>query len=504
MESRRAAPRKLAAMARGLSKTRLMSFLQCPRQLWLQEHRPDLAPPIDAETQALFDTGHAVGAIARQTYDHGAGAMIEYDAGLAAAMAETERLLRDPSVTPVFEATFQRAGLLVRTDVLERSGQSSPRVIEVKASTKVKDEHVTDCAIQAWVLEPTRVRPTSMALAHVDNRFVYRGDGNYSGLLVEKDINENVAAQVPEVPKWLRNAMRTLAAEEPRVPVGVHCSSPYACPFTAYCWPGTDYPLTDLPGIGRKLDALVARGYVDVRDVPDGMISGADQERVRAAIRSGKPIVDRHALRAELSALPYPRHHLDFETISFAVPIWAGTRPYQQLPFQWSLHIEKSARGQPEHAECLDLSGAAPMRHVAERLIEAVGPTGPVLMYTSFERQCLATLATCCPDLAARLEAISDRLVDLHPIIKRNYCHPDMHGSWSIKAVLPAIAPDMDYALLDEIQDGGAAQRAYLEAIHPATPATRRAEIRERLLRYCAHDTLAMVRLAGWCQGSFR
>jgi hypothetical protein len=190
--------------------------------------------------------------------------------------------------------------------------------------------------------------------------------------------------------------------------------------------------------------------------------------------------------------------------VSFAVPIWAGTRPYQQLPFQWSLHIEKSARGQPEHAECLDLSGAAPMRHVAERLVEAVGPTGLVLMYTSFERQCLATLATCCPDLAARLEAISGRLVDLHPIIKRNYCHPDMHGSWSIKAVLPAIAPDMDYALLDEIQDGGAAQRAYLEAIHPATPATRRAGIRERLLRYCAHDTLAMVRLARWCQGTSR
>jgi hypothetical protein len=478
-----------------------MSFRQCPRRLWLETHRPELAPPLDPATQALFDTGHAVGAVAHRLYDRGAGALVEYDAGLAAAMKTTDRLLRDPKVTPIFEATFEREGLLVRADVLERQGHSA-RVVEVKASTSVHEEHVDDCAIQAWVLEASRARPRAIALAHVDNRFVYPGDGDYTGLLVEEDLTTDASAMASDVPRWLHAARRALAGDEPPVTHGSRCSKPYDCPFVGHCWPHAEFPLTDLPGIGRKLDDFVARGYADVRDVPEELISGADQSRFWRAVRTGKPIIDRVALRAELAGLPYPRYHLDFETISFAVPIWPGTRPYQQLPFQWSLHVEPSAHEVAAHFACLDLSGNAPMRDVASSLVDAVGPVGPVFMYTGFERQCLATLASFCTDLAEPLGRIADRLVDLHPIVKRHYCHPGLHGSWSIKAVIPTIAPDMDYSRLDEIQDGGAAQRAYLEASDPSTPAPRRAEIRERLLRYCAHDTLAMLRLARWCAGS--
>lgn len=488
-------------MARGLSKTRLMSFRQCPRRLWLETHRPGLAPPPDPATQALFDTGHAIGTVAHRLYDRGAGALVEYDGGLAAAMKMTDRLLRDPQVTPIFEATFEREGLLVRTDVLERQDHAN-RVVEVKASTSVHEEHVEDCAIQAWVLEATRARPRAIALAHVHNQFVYGGDGNHAGLLVEQDVTAEALARAGEVPKWLHSARGALAGEEPRVRHGSRCFKPYRCPFIGHCWPKAEFPLTDLPGVGRKLDDFVARGYADVRDVPEELISGTDQARFWNVVRASRPAVDHAALRAELAGLPYPRYHLDFETISFAVPAWPGTRPYQQVPFQWSLHVERSAQGEPAHLDCLDLSGEAPMRHVASRLVDAVGPVGPVFMYTGFERQCLATLAAFCTDLAEPLGRIAARLLDLHPIVKRHYCHPDLHGSWSIKAVIPTIAPDMDYSRLDEIQEGGAAQRAYLEAIDPATPAPRRDAIRERLLRYCAHDTLAMVRLARWCAGS--
>jgi hypothetical protein len=148
-----------------------------------------------------------------------------------------------------------------------------------------------------------------------------------------------------------------------------------------------------------------------------------------------------------------------------------------------------------EHTEFLDLSGEPPMRPLAEQLISDLESAGPVLMYTSYERGVIEGLAAMFPDLALALLGIVDRLVDLHPVTKASYYHPDMLGSWSIKAVLPTIAPDMDYARLECIQEGNAASAAYLEAIDPQTTPERKEEIRKELLKYCKHDTEAMVRL---------
>ena len=385
-------------MARGLSKSKLMSFLQCPKRLWLEAHRPELALPPDTATRARLAEGAAVGEIARSLYGRDGGTLVSAEGGLGAATERTRQLLGEESSTPLFEATFQREGLLVRTDVLERTSAGA-RLVEVKGSASVKAEHLSDCAIQAWVLEASRVRPRSVAVAHVDTEFVYRGDGRYEGLLVEEDITESARALTAQVPVWLGRAKRTLVGEEPQVPIGAQCRVPYECPFVSHCWPTTEFPLTDLPGVHRNLAAYVARGYRDLRDVPVEEISSPQQERVWAAVRSGRATLEAGAA-AELAALPWPRHHLDFETVAFAVPIWAGTRPYQALPFQWSLHIELSPGDDPVHIECLELDDAPPMRAVAERLVAAVGPVGPVFCYSGFEARCLATLAEFCPDLA--------------------------------------------------------------------------------------------------------
>jgi len=201
------------------------------------------------------------------------------------------------------------------------------------------------------------------------------------------------------------------------------------------------------------------------------------------------------------ATLAYPRFYLDFETVGPAIPVWAGTRPYQTLPFQWSCHIER-APGVMEHAEFLDLSGEPPMRALAERMISSLETEGPILMYTSYERRVIRGLAGMFPDLAGALDAIDDRLVDLHPVTRENYYHPDMLGSWSIKAVLPTIAPDMDYSQLEGIQEGMGASLAYLEAIDPETSAQRIEEIRQNLLKYCKYDTEAMVRLLHFFESS--
>ncbi len=486
----------LAGMS-GLSKSRLMSFLQCPRRLWLEKNRPDLAR-VDAARQAVFDTGHAVGALARRLYDpRGTGAIIDGERGMDEALRATAALVANPVSTPLFEATFQRDGLLIRADVLDRERL---RLIEVKSSAGLKAEHTTDCAIQAWVLDASPARPKTVALAHIDSQFTYGGDGDYNGLMVEQDLSTVIAAPLEQVPAWLSAAKNALRGDEPEASIGTRCRRPYPCPFIDHCWPQTEYRLTTLPGVSRRLDELIAKGYRDVRELPPELVRGEDALRTWRAARSGRAEIG-GAARGELALLAWPRYYLDFETIGPAIPRWPGTRPYQAIPFQWSLHVER-APGRLEHSAYLDLSGNLPVRGVAQALLRDVGTLGPVLTYTGYEKSCLTTLAAFCPDLAGPLGAVIDRLVDLHPIVKRNYYHPAMHGSWSIKAVMRTIDPDMDYALLEGVQDGSGAQAAFTEALAPDTSATRQREIEAQLLRYCAQDTLAMVRIAHFLSGA--
>jgi hypothetical protein len=458
----------------------------------LEVHRPELAET-DPQTEAIFAIGHEVGGIARRLYDDGAGIMIEYEDGMPAALARTAEALGQHSAAPIFEATVERDGLLVRADVLLR-GDDGPRLIEVKSSTSVKPEHLEDCAIQSWVFETSSARPRSVALAHINNQFVYQGDGEYQGLLVEQDVTTAIASMRADVPVTLEAAKTILARAEPEVAIGTRCWTPHDCPFQSYCWKETDYPLTDLPGLGKRLDPLLADGHYDVRYLPEELLRNTGQRRVWRAVRSGRAELLPGA-REALSALGYPRYYLDFETTGFAVPRWAGTRPYQSIPFQWSLHIEERD-GSLQHKEFLDLTGKLPARAVAQALLEAAGRDGPIFMYTTFERTCIESLAASCPDLRPKLMTLADRLVDLHPIVKNHYYHPDMHGSWSIKAVLPTIAPELDYSKLGEIQEGTVAQKAYVEAISAETQNVRREEIRKGLLKYCKHDTVAMVALA--------
>ncbi|MBY0577910.1 MAG: DUF2779 domain-containing protein [Burkholderiales bacterium] len=201
-----------------------------------------------------------------------------------------------------------------------------------------------------------------------------------------------------------------------------------------------------------------------------------------------------------LDALLYPRYYLDFETINFAVPRWAQTSPYRtQVTFQWSCHVEEEP-GKIRHEMFLDVSGEDPRRASAERMIGTLGAEGPVFVYNQvFEKGRITELAELFPDLADELHALNGRIVDLLPIARAHYCHPDMKGSWSIKAVLPTVAPDLDYTALT-VGNGGDAQEAFREILHPETQDERRNLLTEGLREYCKLDTLAMVRLAWFFQ----
>jgi hypothetical protein len=468
-----------------------MSARQCLKRLHLEIHRPDLAS-ISRATEAAFATGHKVGDIAQRIFGSDDSVFIPYEGGLGHALKKTARIMNGSVKIPIFEATFQYGGVLVRIDALLPQ-EDSWRIVEVKASTSVKDEHMFDCAIQRWVFEGLGHKLHSISLAHVDNSFVYAGDGNFVGLLAEVDVTAESAALAAVVPEWIDSARNAAGEQLPQIAVGAHCSKPYECPFTAHCWPSEpEYPVQGLGGSKARLGKFVALGYTDIRDVPADSLS-EKQLRIQRITRSGDAEL-LPAARDFVDSLPYPRYYLDFETIMPAVPLWRDTRPYETLPFQWSCHYE-SDPGQIEHADFLDLSGEPPMRRLAESLLRVVGNAGPVLTYTDYEKRVIGALRDRFPDLAGALAALIDRLVDLKPVTEQNFYHPAMAGSWSLKALVPVIAADLDYQNLEGIQEGTAASEGYLEAVSADVSEARKEALEVQLRRYCRFDTEAMVRL---------
>ena len=482
---------------RTLSKSKLLAFRQCPKRLWLEIHSPQLREDSGA-TLANYATGHQVGDVAQQIYDPQLrGQLINPQVeGFDEAFARTQALLR--SRQPIFEAGFRAEGALAFADVLLPAGKGW-RMVEVKSSTSMKDYHRDDAAVQAFVARACSVPLYSIALAHIDNQWIYPGGGDYQGLLVEVDLTDEAFARTDEVRGWIADAQAVVARKKaPRTATGAQCSDPYECGFLAHCQgaePQAEHPVHWLPRRGSALKAHIEEhGISELRDVPDDLLNPI-QQRVKAATLSDRAFFDQSAAAQALAAHKLPGYFVDFETIQFGVPLWKGTRPYQQIPFQFSVH-RLGRTGRATHQAFLDLSGGNPSLAFAQSLVAACGERGPVFVYNAaFETTRIRELAERHPRLAIALRAINDRVVDLLPIARQHYYHPSQQGSWSIKAVLPALCPELHYDVLDGVQDGGAAQQAYLEAITPATSAPRKAELERQLLAYCSLDTWAMVRL---------
>jgi CRISPR/Cas system-associated exonuclease Cas4 (RecB family) len=486
---------------RTLSKSKILAYRQCPKMLWLQVHHPELRADSSA-AKARFEVGYRVGELATELYDpkNKGEELKPFDTGFDAAIARTKELLE--AAHPIFEATFTANGALAMADVLlpaRKGGQRVWHMVEVKSSTSVKDYHLDDAAIQAYVARASGVPLASVSLAHVDKTWVYPGGGDYQGLLLENDLTEEAFSREDEVKGWIAEA-QTIAAKrkEPKKTTGSHCSKPVECGFFAHCQsqePQAEYPVAWLPRRSQELNAHIADGgMTDMRDVPDALLN-ENQQRVKKHTLSKRPFFDAAGAAEDLAAHKLPAYFLDFETIQFAVPIWKGTRPYQLIPFQFSLH-RLGRTGKLDATSFLDLSGKDPSRTFADALIAACGERGPVFVYNEgFEKARIKELADRFTRLKIPLMAIHARIVDLLPVARDNYYHHSQQGSWSIKKVLPAVVPDLRYDALDGVQDGGMAMTKYMDAIAAKTTASEKAEIEKQLLQYCALDTYAMVRL---------
>jgi hypothetical protein len=468
--------------------------------LGLVAHRRELAEQ-DPVARMRFAVGNEVGRIARDL--SAGGVLIEAQPDLAAALSHTLQLLAAGHRAPVFEATFQHDGVLTQADVIEPVGEGAWRIAEVKSSSGAKDHHLGDVASQVWVAKQSGLPITSAVVRHIDTSFVLQSEGDYRGLLKDTDVTLRIQPLIARHPEIVDRARAVLEGPEPDRDMGSHCDEPYACEFKNHCRrnqpEGPKWPISMLPNTGRRVAAEWAgEGIEDLLELEEADLLNPLHQRILRATRSRQPFHDVEAINRAVAGWQYPLHFLDFETIAPTIPRWIGTRPFQQIPFQFSCHTE-TLSGVLLHTEYLNTDGSDPRRPLAEALVRTLlhddARAGTIVAYhASFERGCVRGLAEAFPDLAAQLRDIEDRIVDLLPITRKHFYHPDQRGSWSIKRVIAAVLPAMSYAEL-EISDGNTAQRAWLDIVDPSTPAERRQTLKNALRIYCGRDTLAMVRL---------
>ncbi|MGQ0809755.1 MAG: DUF2779 domain-containing protein [Nitrospiraceae bacterium] len=481
--------------AHRLSKSKFLSGLQCHKRLYLEVHSPELATEPSEATRSILDMGTEVGELARRCFPN--GVLVEASHRHAEeALKRTAELLNDPDVPAIFEGAFRFDDVLVRVDILERVeaenvGTASWRLIEVKSSTRVKDIHLPDLAIQHYVLTGTGIRLVADCLMHINIQYVYDGhEPNLDQLFTLQDLSAHVADRQLNVPGQLLTMKEMLnQPAAPSVKPDGHCRAPYECQFWDHCV--KDKParwVYYLPGEERTFQALTQKGIETIDQIPDSFTLSTVQRRMKDNLEWTGP-----QLQSLLKSVRYPIHHLDFETIMPAIPKYAVTRPYQTIPVQWSNHIE-TEDGQVRHEEYLHQECSDPRRDLTLALLDSVGERGSICVYSSYERAILERLAEGLPTLRSDLLQVIERLWDLFPIIKDHYYHPAFAGSFSIKSVLPAIVPSLGYGDL-RIKEGGVAASQYYRMVFLETDWVERMNIRESLLQYCGRDTLAMVEL---------
>jgi Domain of unknown function(DUF2779) len=355
----------------------------------------------------------------------------------------------------------------------------------------VKDVHLDDLSIQSHVVLGTGLRLDATCLMHIDTGYLYRGgEVDLQTLFSIEDVSEAVSDRRGSVPERLAT-MKVLLLESkaPRIEPDQHCHTPYECPFWAHCT--KDKPqrwIYHLPGKKEIVSQLVRRGIVTIDDIPDDTRLSDVQRKVKDNVEWVSSELGR-----TLRSLSYPIHHLDAETVMLALPRFPFMRPYQSLPVQWSNHIEHES-GEVAHQEFLHGEASDPRKRWVESLIESLGETGSIVVYSGYEESLIRQLAETFPEFKSAFKAIMKRLWDLLSVIKCHYYHPAFNGSYSIKSVLPAVVPSLGYDDL-AIQAGGQAAAEYYRMVFVESDWVEQAGIREALLRYCERDTLAMVEL---------
>ena len=478
-----------------LSKSRFLAGLQCHLRLWYQNYEPYLASEVSPVQQSIFETGQEVGRLATRLYKKGVLIKQDYLHHTEAVQA-TLNAMQDPSITAIYEAAFNYDRVRVRVDILERVKGGSWNLVEVKSSTSVKDVYLSDVAIQYYVLRGCGLAVDRAGILHLNNQYQYDGLRlDLKGLFSFSDLSEQVNSRQIEVATRLADFKGMLAkTKAPNIIPSRHCKKPFECEFWEHCTQMMpEFWIFGLSSITeQKLNELAQMGINEIQDIPGSFSLTELQGRIRDCVLNQKEYISPY-LANELTDVKYPIHFLDFETVSPAIPRYSGTKPYQAIPFQFSDHI-LFPNGPLQHLFYLSDEDKDPRQEFVRKLLDTLGAEGTIFIYTNYEIRMLNQLAEHFPQYRDQLTAALGRFKDLSVIIKKHFYHPKFYGSFSLKYILPALLPEMSYENLS-IREGGQASLAYLRMIDSSTAQTERKKIRNDLLAYCGHDTLAMVKI---------
>ncbi|PHO10237.1 phosphomethylpyrimidine kinase [Malaciobacter canalis] len=482
-----------------LSKSLYTKGIQCPKALWLKKYKPNVLTPPDEQAQAIFETGNIVGDLACELFP--AGKEVPYTINYDEMIATTKKWMEE-GISNIYEATFNFNGILIMVDILkvESDGVS---IYEVKSSTEVKDIYLHDVSIQYYVLKNLGFSIKSASVVHINNEYVRGESLELDKLFKIVDVTSEVQSLQSNIPSILKEFETYLEdkVNEPDIDIGKYCNKPYECDAKNYCWKVQrqipEYSIFNIFNLGSKKQVeLYNQGIIDIEDIPEDFDLTANQAQAVENYKSKVSYIDKENIKAFLEKLTYPIYHLDFETYQQAIPQYKGIKPFEQIPFQYSLHIEYED-GTLEHKEYLSQDSIDSRYELAQKLCEDIPSDVTVLAYNmSFEKGVIKRLANLFPDLSIHLLAINENMQDLMiPFQKKWYVTPSMQGSYSIKYVLPALVPEFEkaYKELECVQNGSQAMNAF--ANMSKLDEVNKEKMKTSLLEYCKLDTLAMVKI---------
>lgn len=478
-----------------ISKSQYIRGLQCHKSLWLLKHKKDLLEKPDKATESLFATGHQVGEIAKQLFPN--GIEIEFNGADFKGMLNRTAELIAQDTPIIYEASFSHNGIFVMADILVKNADVWD-VYEVKASTSVKEYHRNDLSIQWHVI--SQFIPLGQAcLVHINNQYTRDEKLDVQQLFTLQNITQQIIDKQDSIQPTLVELSTMLASTEPKIDIGGHCHSPFTCDFHSHCW--KDIPAQSVFNLYRmsfdKKLSLYQQGIIKYDDITvDVDLSETQLTQVMSSVKE-KTFINKAVLNDFIKTVKYPINFFDFETFQNAIPRFDSQRPYQQMPFQYSLHI-LHADGTLEHKEFLGDEHTDPREPLIQQMLKDINPTGSIMAFSQgFEKGRIRELAKHYPHYEKQLLSLNERFVDLLvPFRKLGYYHPNFNGRFSIKSVLPALFPnnkELDYKSLG-IQNGGMAMDTFAN-LHLLKDKAQRKKTRQDLLAYCHLDTLAMVRI---------
>jgi hypothetical protein len=477
-----------------LSKSTFIRGLQCEKSLYLYKNYYHLRDKPSEELQMIFDRGTKIGEMAQQLFPGGIDVSPSHPFKYQESVALTQKMIQEGKQI-IYEACFQYEGVLVALDILVKKADGWYGY-EVKSSTKISETYLLDASIQYFVIQHAGIDLKDFSIIYVNNEYVKNGKIDLSKYFSISSVTEHTQAQMKDIAAQVdRLKIAALRNDMPEVNIGAHCFAPYPCDYMSYCWKNFEFKnsVFEINGMNKARQMeLLEKGFVLFEDVSlDEQLTAHQRIQVE-----NKTIIDKESIKDFLDKINYPVCFLDFESFQPAVPLFDGTKPYEQIAFQYSIHYQNQKKeGKLKHNYFLAHPGTDFREEFLKKLLADLSGIGSILVYNaSFEKMILNSLARQFPAHKSAIAMIIERIIDLmEPFQKKHLYLPEMKGSHSIKYVLPSFDKTIQYKDL-AIQNGLMATMQFNQ-LFLETDMFKMEEIRNNLLEYCKLDTLAMVKI---------